>query len=122
MTAPPPEHRGAGPVAARVLGPVEVRVDGAVVPTGPPKQRALLALLLLWPGELVSTGSMIRELWDGRPPRSAPANLRTYLGRIRTALGGARDRLVARPDGQLLRLDPGELDLTRFAAAAARGR
>src|ERR671931_622837 len=50
----------------RILGPLVVRVDGAPVPVGGPKQRALLALLLLSANRVVSRERLIGELFAGQ--------------------------------------------------------
>jgi DNA-binding SARP family transcriptional activator len=52
----------------RVLGPVEAVDDGRVVPVDAPKQRALLAMLLIHANEVVSTDRLLEAVW-GRPCR-----------------------------------------------------
>src|SRR5262249_46518041 len=103
-----------------VLGPVEVRIDGRVLPLGGPKQRALLALLLLNANEAVSRHRLMDELWGDRAPASAQRSLDTYVYRLRTLLGGGR--IDRRPPGYLLRVEPGELDLERFERLLEQGR
>ena len=106
-----------------LLGPVEVRVDGKSCRLGPPKQRALLVVLLLHADHVVPVAHIVEELWGERPPRSATANLRSYAAGLRHVLPPAeRDRLVARPTGYLLRAAPEELDTADFEQAAAAGR
>src|SRR3954451_22847056 len=96
-------------VDAAILGSVEVRIDGRAVPLGGPKPRALLAILLLHRNEVVSRDRLIDALWGERPPPSVEQSLDTYVSRLRRALG--RDRLLRRPGGYVLRIDPDELDL-----------
>jgi len=60
-----------------VLGPVEARIDGRVLPLCGPKQRALLVLLLLHANEAVSRDRLVDELWGERPPASAQRSLDT---------------------------------------------
>ena len=96
----------------RVLGPVEVLQDGHELPLGGPKQRALLALLLLDANKPVSRDRLIDGLWGERPPPSARHTLDTSVSRMRKTLG--EGRLVTRKPGYLLRVEPGELDLERF--------
>src|SRR5262245_55221732 len=103
-----------------VLGPVEVRIDGRVLPLGGPKQRALLALLLLNANAVVSRDRLVDELWGERAPASAQRSLDTYVYRLRTLLGG--DRIERQPPGYRLHLEPGELDLDRFEALLEQGR
>ena len=70
----------------RVLGPVEVHRTGRVVALAP-KQRQLLALLVVgWP-ELVSTERLVDDLWEGRPPATARKILQKYVFELRAALG-----------------------------------
>src|ERR671930_2462686 len=109
----------------RILGPLVVRVDGAVVPVGGPKQRALLALLLLSANRVVSRDRLIGELFAEQGVVSADHALRNHVSRLRKALApGAEDepRLVARAPGYLLRVEPGELDLNQFERLVAAGR
>src|SRR5215831_4275808 len=103
-----------------VLGPLEVRIDGQVLPLGGPKQRALLALLLLNANQAVSRDRLVDELWGERAPASAQRSLDTYVYRLRTLLGGGR--IERRPPGYLLRVEPGELDLERFEQLLEQGR
>ena len=109
----------------RILGPLAVRVDGAPVPIGGPKQRALLALLLLSANRVVPRKDLIEELFVGQSLNSADHALRNHVSRLRGVLGPvAMDapRLVARAPGYLLRVEPGELDLERFELLVAEGR
>ncbi|HEY1357506.1 MAG TPA: BTAD domain-containing putative transcriptional regulator [Thermoleophilaceae bacterium] len=101
-----------------ILGPVEVRLDGSEVALGGPKQRALLAVLLLARNEVVSRDRLVDALWGERPPATAQRSLDSYVSRLRRVLG--QDRLIRRAPGYVLRADPGELDLDRFEALVAR--
>src|SRR5262249_22709073 len=103
-----------------VLGPVEVRIDGGALSLGGPKQRALLALLLLDANEIVSRDRLIDALWGERAPASAQRSLDSYVSRLRSLLGA--DRIERRPPGYRLRVGPDELDLDRFEALFEQGR
>ncbi|WP_318306697.1 AfsR/SARP family transcriptional regulator [Amycolatopsis solani] len=113
-----------------MLGPLEVRDRGAVVAVGPPRIRAVCAILLVRPGDLVPVEQFVDELWPHRPPPDARALVRGYVSRLRRALrsgpSGA-DRVVTRKPGYLLRVEEEELDLHRFdrlvtaARTATRG-
>lgn len=59
----------------RVLGPLEMRVDGAPIALGGAKQRAVLAALLLRAGEIVSVERLVDEVWGDDPPPSAAHTL-----------------------------------------------
>jgi YVTN family beta-propeller protein len=101
-----------------ILGPVEARGNGAALPLGGPKQRALLAMLLLSANEPVSRDRLIAGLWGEDPPPSAPQSLDSYVSRLRRLLGP--DRVLRRAPGYLLVLEPGELDLDRFERLVER--
>ncbi len=109
----------------RVLGPLTVRVDGVVVPAGGPKQRAVLAQLLLSANRVVSRQRLIDELFAEQSLNSADHALRNQVSRLRKVLAPAaaqEPRLVARAPGYLLRVEPGELDLENFERLLAAGR
>lgn len=103
-----------------VLGPLEVHRDEIKVPLGGPRQRALLAILLLHANEVVSRDRLVEGMWSEQPPQSAEHTLDTYVSRLRKLLG--HDRLERRPPGYTLRVAPDELDLDRFDDALKRGR
>ncbi|MEU5259393.1 BTAD domain-containing putative transcriptional regulator [Amycolatopsis sp. NPDC021455] len=108
-----------------VLGPLEVRDGGSVVPVGPPRIRAVCAILLVRPGHLVTVEQFVDELWPGRPPAGARALVRDYVSRLRRVLRSVRsgaDRLVTRRPGYLLRVEDQELDLHRFERVVAQAR
>lgn len=118
-----------GKVGARldfgILGPLEVRCDGAAVTIGGPRQRALLALLLCNSNRVLSRDRLIDELLADRSGHASDGMLRVQVSRLRKALAdGAGDepRLIARPPGYLLRVEPGELDLDTFEALVRDGR
>jgi DNA-binding SARP family transcriptional activator len=98
----------------RVLGPLEVLAEASLVELGGPKQRALLALLLLDAGRAVSTDRLIDALWGEHPPRTAPTSLQNLVTQLRKLLG--TDLLVTKPPGYLLRIDPPQLDVNRAQA------
>ncbi len=104
----------------RILGPIEVVDRGRTVAIRRGKDQALLAYLLLHANEVVASDRLIDELWGERPPATAVKILQNAVSQLRRALGD--DRLITRPPGYLLRVDPGELDLERFESLADRGR
>lgn len=113
----------AAPLSIRVLGPFEVLVDGHPADVSGPKRRALVALLALQRGRVMSVDSIVEAIWgDDRP--SDPANaVQHHVTRLRKALGP--EALVAGPEGYALR--DAELDVVLFeelldgARAALRG-
>jgi len=107
-------------VEFRILGPLEVVEDDRPLVLGGPKQRALLAVLLLHRGEVVSTDRLIDQLWGERPPASAAKSVQVYVSNLRKALGDGL--LATRGRGYLLHAANGTLDLDRFEALVAQGR
>lgn len=104
----------------RVLGSLQV-VDGdRPLALGSPKQRALLAVLLIHRGEPVSSDRLINELWGEQPPATAAKIVQGYVSSLRKALGGGL--LVTRGHAYLLQVEPEQLDVSRFDSLAAAGR
>ena len=104
----------------RILGPFEVVEADRPVAIGGPKQRALLAVLVLHRGEVVSSDRLIDELWGERPPATAAKTVQVFVSELRKALGDGS--LVTRGHGYTLDIDPGQVDLDRFERLAAEGR
>ena len=96
----------------RILGPLEAIADGRRVQIGRGKPQALLALLALRRGTVVSTDAIIDSLWGERPPETAVKSVQVYVSRLRKSLGD--DVIVTRPPGYTLEIEPDQLDLTRF--------
>jgi predicted ATPase/DNA-binding SARP family transcriptional activator len=105
-------------VEFRILGPVEARSDGGPIDLGRPKQRALLAALLLRAGTAVPRDALVDALWGEAPPSSAVQSLQVYVHGLRKALGP--ERIETRGTSYRVVLEPGELDLERFQALVAR--
>jgi DNA-binding SARP family transcriptional activator len=103
-----------------ILGPLEARADGEPISLGGPKQRALLAMLLLEAGRVVSQDSLIEALWAGNSPPSAVASLQNFVAQLRKALGG--ETIETRPPGYLVRLGPDQLDLARVRSLVDAAR
>jgi DNA-binding SARP family transcriptional activator len=104
-------------VKYRILGPLEVAgVEPGVLRR--PKPRALLALLLLHPNEVMSTDRIVEALWGEEPPAKAVGSLQNFVSALRKALGP--DVLVTHPPGYVLRVGPDELDLARFELLVKR--
>ena len=95
----------------RVLGPVQAVSEGRLLPLGGPKQRALLAELLLHRGAVLPRDHLVDALWD-EPPSSARSSLQVYVHGLRRVLGN--DRIETHGDGYRVRVEPSELDLSRF--------
>jgi len=107
-------------LAFRILGPLEAIDHERPVALGGPKQRALLAILLLRRGEVVSSDRLIDQLWGERPPATAAKTLQGYVSHLRKALGN--DVLLTRGGGYLLAAAPEQVDAARFEAIVADAR
>ena len=87
-----------------LLGPLEVRANGSLLPLTAAKQKAILASLLLRAGEVVSTDQLIEALWPESPPANALTALQGYVLQLRRLLepeAGKGDYrvLVTKPPG-----------------------
>jgi DNA-binding SARP family transcriptional activator len=97
-----------------ILGPLQIRDGDREVAVTGAKQRALLAVLLLHAGEVVSSDRLIDELWGDEPPESGVTALQVRVSQLRKALGSAAEQLETRAPGYVIRLGTEELDLHRF--------
>ncbi|MGY1666346.1 AfsR/SARP family transcriptional regulator, partial [Geodermatophilus sp. SYSU D00696] len=121
----------------RILGPLEVVRDGRVVRLGGRRPQAVLAVLAVHAGRVVPHEQLIEAAWDGRPPRTAPAVLRTYVAQLRAVIepdvrSPDDARGAAGPDhwrvlltqgpGYVLRTGAGQVDAERFGHLVEQGR
>ena len=104
----------------RILGPLEVWDEGCEVSVRGPRPRALLAVLLLHPNEVVPADRLIDELWGEDAPESAAAALRVNVSRLRKVL--PKDVLATRSPGYVIRVEADQLDLLRFERLVEEGR
>ncbi|MFD9961467.1 BTAD domain-containing putative transcriptional regulator [Amycolatopsis sp. NPDC058986] len=122
-------------VRINLLGPIEVLRDGVLATPSALKLRQVLSLLALNANDMVHTGQLIEELWEGNPPPSVTTTLQTYVYQLRKRLwldashrAGAAHRearcpaLHTLPSGYLLALDSDALDIGQFERLATRGR
>ena len=111
-----------------LLGPLRVLRSGTSLPLGGPRQRAVLALLLIEANRVVPLDRLVDEVWGDGPPDGAVASVQTYVFHLRKVLEPARARgasaevLVTQGRGYLLRVDPAATDAGRFEAAVREGR
>ena len=121
---------GAPGVTVRLLGPFEVVVAGRPVHVGSPKQRAVLALLALQAGKVVSAETLCDLVWDDDQPASPSATLQSLISRLRATLAGhsgpvaasGREVIRTREPGWVLGIDAAAVDALRFQELTARGR
>jgi len=87
----------------RLLGPVDVMVDGEERPVAGLRRKALLATLALHVGEVVSTDRLVDAVWGETAPLTALNTLQHHVSHLRAVLGG-KAAILARPPGYLLDL------------------
>ncbi|MFH8608371.1 AfsR/SARP family transcriptional regulator [Streptomyces sp. NPDC018029] len=105
----------------RILGATEAYDDqGAPLPVGGQRLRALLAVLALHANRTATVGTLIDEVWADDPPADAPAALQALVGRLRRALG--KDAVASAPGGYRLAAAPADVDLHRFEELTHEGR
>jgi predicted ATPase/DNA-binding SARP family transcriptional activator len=109
----------------RILGPLEV-VDGdRLVALGGPKQRAVLALLVLEVGRVVSVDRLVDGVWGDEATEGAQATLQVYVSNLRKVLEPAKGEhtvLISRRPGYLLDVDPDSVDAVRFERLVEQAR
>jgi basic membrane lipoprotein Med (substrate-binding protein (PBP1-ABC) superfamily)/DNA-binding SARP family transcriptional activator len=105
-----------------ILGSLEVVVDGQVLDLGPPKQRALLAALLLHANQTVATERLVELVWGERPPRTAAHSVQIYVSELRKRFEGAGVPAVisTRTPGYVLHAAAETIDAVRFERLLAR--
>jgi DNA-binding SARP family transcriptional activator len=115
-----PEHA----VQFGVLGPLQMRIGGALVPLGTPKQRAVLAVLIVNASRPVSIDTLIGAAWDQRPPQGARATLHAYISNLRRLMSSAgidRALLASTPPGYQLVIVDNQCDFGRFVTEKNAG-
>ncbi|HTY73436.1 MAG TPA: BTAD domain-containing putative transcriptional regulator [Actinomycetes bacterium] len=111
-----------------VLGPLEVHLDGALVPIGGPKQRTALAVLLLEPGRVVAAERIAECIWGEELPERWSATLQVYVYNLRRALRGSDcvdsddGVLLGRRPGYAVEADAATLDLLQLEELTAQAR
>jgi DNA-binding SARP family transcriptional activator len=96
-------------------------VDGRRVDLSSRRERALLGVLLLHVGEVVSVDALIDSVWGERAPVSARHMVHEYVSRLRGALGDAAV-ITTRAPGYLVEREACELDSGRFAELLGSAR
>lgn len=107
----------------RLLGPLEACSSGESLTLGGPRQRAVLAALLMRANRVSTMAYLTEATWD-KPPVAPESNIRTYVAGLRRRLGGRHASmcsLAGRPGGYLLLTSPGELDIAVFTESVHEG-
>ncbi|MDX3525582.1 BTAD domain-containing putative transcriptional regulator [Streptomyces sp. ID05-39B] len=115
-------------MAVQLLGPVRAWRHGREVVLGPPKQRAVFALLAGRTNDVVNIDHIIDAVWGGDVPQTAANGVHTYVAGLRRILEPERSRresgelLISTAGGYTLRTDPEAVDATLFARRHAQAR
>jgi predicted ATPase/DNA-binding SARP family transcriptional activator len=105
-----------------LLGPLRVEGEAGPIEIGAPKQRALLAMLLLSHRDAaVPAERLVDVLWGENPPQTAAKALQVHVSQLRRTLGPGNP-IVTRGAGYAVEIEPGRLDLERFEALLAAAR
>ncbi len=106
-----------------LLGPLVVRQRAVAVTVPHGTQRVILAMLLLNAGRIVCLDELAETLWVAGSPPSGLVAVQNYVMRLRNTLGDAgRARIITQPPGYLIRVETGELDVSRFEALLCAAR
>src|SRR5262245_11097480 len=106
-------------VEYRILGPLEVLVDGAPASLGGPQQRAVLAILLAQANQAVPAERLVDGVWGESPPDTASKLVQVYVSRLRKEIG--KEAITTRGRGYSAVVAPGALDLELFEQRAEEG-
>jgi DNA-binding SARP family transcriptional activator len=104
----------------QLLGPLEASEAGRAISVGGPKQRVVLAHLLLNANRVVTVERLIDAVWGDDPPPTARNTVQTYIRLLRKAVGA--ERIQHRSSGYVLTVTADEVDALRFEALVGRGR
>lgn len=111
-----------------ILGPLEVERPGGVISIGARKQRAVLALLLINAGRVVSLDRLIDDVWGEDPPETAANALQVYVSGLRKLLDPDRPKgsqsgpIARRAEGYVLEVAPEQVDAHLFEELVREGR
>ncbi len=109
----------------RLFGPIEVRRDGQPVPLGGPKQRAVLAVLLLDAPRVVSIDRLADATWGDEHPPSMLSSLHAHISNLRRLLrddANATSPIVRRNPGYLADVPAADIDLRLFERECERAQ
>ena len=116
----------AGRFYFRLLGPLEVMADDHPLELGAPRQRAIMAMLLLEANHIVPVNRLVDAVWDDDPPVTAKSQIQICVSALRRLLddGSGAPVIMTRPSGYLLRApdDALERPAVRAAGRAWPGR
>ena len=108
-----------------ILGPLQMTASGGALPLGTPKQRAVLAMLVMSRNRPVSSESLVNAAWEQFPPPEPKASLHSYISNLRRLVAGAgldaKAVLASAPPGYRLAVADADCDIGRFVAHKTAG-
>ena len=110
-----------------ILGPIRVLRDGVPINLGGPRQRVVLARLVIDPGKTVPLGTLASAIWSDVVPPGYVSTVQTYVFHLRRSLEPTRTRgapasvLVGDPGGYRLAVGRTAVDAARFEDLVASG-
>ncbi len=111
-------HQAGWQVEFRILGPMEIRRDEESVAINSPRQRMVLATMLLDPDRVVPVARLMRAVWRDAPPATARTQIQCCVSALRRRLGP--DVILTRPGGYLLSSAKSRIDSLVFAEKVRR--
>jgi DNA-binding SARP family transcriptional activator/Tfp pilus assembly protein PilF/energy-coupling factor transporter ATP-binding protein EcfA2 len=107
----------------RLLGPVEIVLNGKPISISAPRQEIVLSMLLLDSNQVVSVRRLIDALWDADPPSTAKSQVQFTVSALRRLLAHSdgREVIATRSPGYLIHASDDSLDVKIFERLAARG-
>lgn len=110
-------------IDVRLLGPVELEIDGVRLGVGGPRAQAVLALLAVRAGKVVTADWLIDQVWGAQPPRAARVALQSYISRVRRLAVPETSRMLpVHPRGYLLDSSVAGIDVPQFTRLSEQGR
>ena len=107
----------------QLLGNFQVSTELGGIDLGPPKQKSVLAVLLLHANEIVPTERIVEMVWGDRAPRTADHSVQIYISELRKAFSrvSADDLIETRPPGYMVNVPPDAVDTLRFERLVRSG-
>lgn len=116
-----PRRRQNAGMQVSLLGSLEVRDGGRLIPVAGARLSALLARLAVDAGQVVSAGALIDAVWGASPPADAPNALQSLVSRLRRTVNDPAS-IAAEHGGYRLAISRDDVDITEFERAASEGK
>lgn len=105
----------------RLLGSLEISVDGRLVAVKSTRQRVVLVALLLAANHVVTVDRLIDAVWEGRAPDTARVQIQICVAALRRSLGDP-GVIETKPSGYVIRVLHEQMDYAQFDEGLARAR